>query len=85
MSFGRSVQRWLKALGHEIAIHDPSKLMTAPILFVAFIAVLDRAVYEVGLSFGAGAPQRITRLSAVAPPAMPPPTDLWSAKPSYTV
>lgn len=80
MSLRRSAQQKGKALGRALADLDPSKLMTAPILFVAFLALLDRAVYEAERAYGAEPSFRITRLSAVSPPEM---IGLSTASPTF--
>ena len=59
----RAAWRWaVRDLRVGLAAYDPSKLMIAPILFVALMAVLDRAIYELELRLVPGTLERPTRL-----------------------
>jgi hypothetical protein len=56
---------WRRAaarLRNDIHSLDPAKLMIAPILFVALLALADRALYEFQRVALPGTPERVTRL-----------------------
>jgi hypothetical protein len=80
--FLRRAWRWgASDFRKGLAAHDPSKLMMAPILFIAFLAVLDRAIYEAGRRLGM-TDERPTRLSALTAP-LPPQSERWRPKPMH--